>query len=192
MCLPFRIRERVSSTWVLLLSASLAACVNTSEAPPAPKSPASAALVQGTPVSNLFPAAGTMLAESPLAAQYANDEHARSEGARLFDANNCSGCHFHGAGGIGPSLMDNDWIYGGGMQQIYASITQGRPNGMPSWGGKLSPTETWQLAAYVHNLPASNPAGAASEALPPLPPVPDGDAVSTTQSAPAPAASTAP
>src|SRR3954452_6932724 len=120
MSLRYRIREIPLRALVLLIGAGVAACAQTSETP-APKSPSGAALVQGTPQSNLFPADGSMPAESPLAAQYANDEHARSEGARLFDDYNCSGCHFHGAGGIGPSLMDNDWIYGGSMQQIYSS-----------------------------------------------------------------------
>ena len=56
-----------------------------------------------------------------------------ADGERLFDWYNCSGCHFHGGGGMGPALMDQQWIYGGALDQIHASIVQGRPNGMPSW-----------------------------------------------------------
>src|SRR5690606_32575144 len=37
---------------------------------------------------------------------------ALSEGKRLFDSFNCSGCHARGGGGIGPALMDARWIYG--------------------------------------------------------------------------------
>ena len=48
--------------------------------------------------------------------------------------------------------MDDQWRYGGRMDQIVASIDQGRPNGMPSWRGKLTPTQMWQLAAYVRTL----------------------------------------
>ena len=36
----------------------------------------------------------------------------QSEGKRLFTAYNCSGCHANGGGGIGPPLMDDEWIYG--------------------------------------------------------------------------------
>ena len=38
---------------------------------------------------------------------------------------------------MGPALMDDAWIYGGRLDQIYNSIYQGRPNGMPAWGGKI-------------------------------------------------------
>ncbi len=85
---------------------------------------------------------------------YVNDAHAISDGKRLFNMYNCSGCHFHGAGGIGPALMDEDWIYGGEIDQIFESIYQGRPNGMPAWKGKLPDEQIWEIAAYVHSLPA--------------------------------------
>ena len=35
-----------------------------------------------------------------------------AEGKRLFDQFNCVGCHAHGGGGMGPALMDDEWIYG--------------------------------------------------------------------------------
>ena len=104
---------------------------------------------QGTPVSPLFPGGGSPPPADPTGANYDGNAHAISEGKRLFDWYNCSGCHFHGAGGIGPSLIDSTWVYGDKIDQIYASIYQGRPNGMPSWGAKLSSTEIWELAAYI-------------------------------------------
>ena len=51
---------------------------------------------------------------------------------------NCTGRHFNGGGGIGPALMSGHWRYGGRIDQIYASIAQGRPNGMPSWQDRLA------------------------------------------------------
>jgi cytochrome c oxidase cbb3-type subunit 3 len=151
---------------------SLAACTNKGGETMVPQAPPNQPSVQGTPISPLFPGGGTAPEEDALAAKYANDENAKAEGARLYDWYNCAGCHFHGAGGIGPSLGDNDWIYGGSMSQIYSTIYQGRPNGMPSWGGKLSTTEIWEIAAYVHNLPNVNDMGAkAGEPVPPLPAV---------------------
>lgn len=67
---------------------------------------------------------------------------------------NCVGCHAHGGGAMGPALMDDEWRYGGSMTAIVATIDQGRPNGMPSWRGKLTPQQMWQLAAYVRSLSA--------------------------------------
>jgi cytochrome c oxidase cbb3-type subunit 3 len=65
---------------------------------------------------------------------------------------NCAGCHFHGGGGMGVALMDDKWRYGGRIDQIAASILEGRPNGMPAWRGKLTEQQIWQLAAYVRTL----------------------------------------
>ena len=193
MCLRFRTIERWSRRIALAaLCCAQVACNTPVSETTVPNAPPEATIAQGTPAPTLFPGNGAAPPESPLAARYANDDHARAEGARLFDWYNCSGCHFHGAGGIGPSLMDDDWTYGGSMEQIYSTIHQGRPNGMPSWGGKLSSTQIWEIAAYVHGLPGSNPAGAASEPTAPLPAVRDGDAVSPDQAAPAPAATDVP
>jgi cytochrome c oxidase cbb3-type subunit 3 len=75
-----------------------------------------------------------------------------SEGKRLFDQWNCSGCHSHGGGNMGPPLMDDEWIYGSAPENIVATIVEGRPNGMPSFRGRIQPQQLWQLAAYVRSL----------------------------------------
>ena len=74
---------------------------------------------------------------------------------------NCTGCHAHGGGAIGPPLMDDNWIYGSQPDQIFATIVEGRPNGMPSFRGKLPDYEIWQLAAYVRSLSGQTPKHAA-------------------------------
>ena len=53
---------------------------------------------------------------------------------------------------MGPPLMDDEWRYGGRIDQIAASIAEGRPNGMPAWRGKLTNDQIWDLAAYVRTL----------------------------------------
>jgi cytochrome c oxidase cbb3-type subunit 3 len=83
---------------------------------------------------------------------YEENAYGLAEGKRLFSAMNCSGCHFHGGGGIGPPLMDDKWFYGGAPAQVYASIVQGRPNGMPSYKNKLPSHQVWQVAAYVRSM----------------------------------------
>jgi cytochrome c oxidase cbb3-type subunit III len=45
--------------------------------------------------------------------------------------------------------MDNKWIYGSAPEQIFASIVQGRPNGMPTWSRRIPEYQVWQLVAYV-------------------------------------------
>jgi len=86
---------------------------------------------------------------------------------------NCVGCHSHGGGGMGPALMDGKWRYGGRIDQIAASIYQGRPNGMPAWRYKLNEEQIWQLAAYVRSLSGQVPkdaVGARAETMSNTPP----------------------
>jgi cytochrome c oxidase cbb3-type subunit 3 len=53
--------------------------------------------------------------------------------------------------------MDGQWRYGGRVAQIHASIAQGRPNGMPSFAGKIPDDQIWQIAAYVRTLSGNAP-----------------------------------
>src|SRR4051812_8362760 len=84
--------------------------------------------------------------------EYEENAYAVSEGKRLYEQMNCVGCHFHGGGGIGPPLMDARWIYGSDPAQIFSTIVQGRPNGMPAFRGKLNDEQVWKIAAYVRSL----------------------------------------
>ena len=92
-------------------------------------SPVSEAVPQSVVVSGLFPAEGKPPAPDAVGLRYVSDPQAIAEGKRLFGWYNCSGCHFHGGGGIGPALMDQNWIYGGRMDQIFESIYQGARTG---------------------------------------------------------------
>ena len=84
---------------------------------------------------------------------YENNAYAMSEGKRLYSAFNCAGCHSGGGGGgMGPPLIDDVWIYGNAPEQIFATIVEGRPNGMPSFRNKLPNYQVWQLAAYIRSM----------------------------------------
>jgi mono/diheme cytochrome c family protein len=84
----------------------------------------------------------------------AHNAKAADEGATLFTSMNCDGCHGGGAvGAVGPSLTDGRWRYGGADADIYRSIAEGRPKGMPSFGGALQPAMIWRLVAYIKSLP---------------------------------------
>jgi cytochrome c oxidase cbb3-type subunit 3 len=80
-----------------------------------------------------------------------------NQGERLYEQYNCVGCHFHGGGGIGPPLMDEEWIYGSSGQNIHDTIVEGRPNGMPSYGGHLPDDQIWMITAYVRSLSGQVP-----------------------------------
>jgi cytochrome c oxidase cbb3-type subunit 3 len=77
-----------------------------------------------------------------------------AQGQRLYAWMNCSGCHAHGGGGMGPPLMDDEWRYGGSMQDIVTTILNGRPGGMPAFHGRITEDQAWQLAAFVRTLSA--------------------------------------
>ena len=53
---------------------------------------------------------------------------------------------------MGVALMDDKWRYGAAPAAIYASIAEGRPNGMPAFGGRVPEDGIWQLVAYVRAL----------------------------------------
>jgi mono/diheme cytochrome c family protein len=83
---------------------------------------------------------------------HGNAEQARA-GRTTFVEFNCYGCHGGLAGGaMGPSLRDTIWKYGGTDAEIYASIHDGRPMGMPTWGPTLSDTQIRNLVAYIRSL----------------------------------------
>ena len=156
----FRHPEHIAPLTALALLWAAAGAAAPPDEPVLQSGPLSAA------VTTLFPGGGSPPPADPHVKLYAGNAKAIAEGNRLFDWYNCSGCHFHGAGGIGPAFMDPDWIYGDRLDQIFASIYQGRPNGMPSWAGKIPDEQIWEIAAYVQSLPNS------SEATKPAPTAP--------------------
>ena len=103
-------------------------------------------------VSDLRPAGGLPPPPDPRGQAYEGNATHIANGQRYFTWFNCNGCHFNGGGGIGPALMDDKWRYGGKMEQIVASIEQGRPNGMPSFKDKIPEQQVWEIAAYVTAL----------------------------------------
>ena len=81
------------------------------------------------------------------------DEKLALEGRQLFLSHNCYGCHGGLAGGaMGPSLRDTTWKYGGSDSLIYRTIHDGRPMGMPAWGGAFSDAQIKALVSYIHSL----------------------------------------
>jgi cytochrome c oxidase cbb3-type subunit 3 len=92
-------------------------------------------------------------APEPTANPYQDNAWAIGEGQRLYTQMNCAGCHAPGGGGgIGPALTDDAWIYGSDPENVFDTIVKGRPNGMPSYRGRLGNSEVWKLVSYVRTL----------------------------------------
>ena len=97
--------------------------------------------------------------ESPAGAAnpFAEDVDALGDGRRYFVAYNCAGCHGdHGGGGMGPSLRDTTWLYGGTDVRVANSIAEGRAYGMPAWGRMLTTDQIWQITAYIKSMRTSD------------------------------------
>jgi mono/diheme cytochrome c family protein len=84
---------------------------------------------------------------------YEGDKQATTIGSQLFMSYNCVDCHgMDGSGAMGPSLADGRWHFGGSPGEVFESIYQGRPEGMPAWGGRISDADIWRLVTYVRSL----------------------------------------
>lgn len=89
------------------------------------------------------------------------DAKSLEEGKKIFQAN-CVACHGAEAqGGIGPNLTDEYWILGGGIKNVFHTISEGgrEGKGMISWKKSgFSPTQIQQVSSYVISLQGTNPA----------------------------------
>ncbi len=116
-------------------------------------SPPHAQVLETLTVSELRPGGMTHSPQaSPVVNAYEKNAYSLAEGKRLYSFFNCSGCHSNGGGGMGPPLIDDEWIYGNRAEQVFASIVQGRPNGMPAYQQRLTNQQAWLIAAYVRSL----------------------------------------
>jgi cytochrome c oxidase cbb3-type subunit III len=83
---------------------------------------------------------------------YEENAYGVAQGKTLYNQFNCAGCHSQGGGGMGPPLMDDNWLYGSAPENIFETIVQGRPNGMPAFGNKIVSDQVWQIVAYVRSM----------------------------------------
>ncbi|WP_456315309.1 cbb3-type cytochrome c oxidase N-terminal domain-containing protein [Pseudomonas shirazensis] len=87
------------------------------------------------------------------------DPESLATGKEIFTTN-CAACHrADGGGQIGPNLTDKHWILGGGIKNLFHTITNGGRDGkgMISWKGTLKPKEIQKVASYILSLQGSNP-----------------------------------
>ena len=122
--------------------------------PPAPNAPADSLRFVAHPehIPAGFPSHDRPLAlRNPLE----GNANARKVGAALYVSYNCIDCHgADGSGAMGPSLADGRWHFGGSPAEVFESIYEGRPDGMPTWGGRITNDQIWMLVTYVRSLSA--------------------------------------
>lgn len=80
------------------------------------------------------------------------------EGKSLY-MSNCVACHGPGGGGtVGPNLTDAYWIHGGGISDVFKTVSEGVPEkGMVPWKKQMNPLQIQLVASYVLSLKGSNP-----------------------------------
>ncbi|MFZ1470762.1 MAG: cytochrome-c oxidase, cbb3-type subunit III [Paracoccaceae bacterium] len=103
---------------------------------------------------------------------------AKRAGAAVFKTN-CAQCHGAGAAGVQslgyPNLLDNDWLWGGTMEDIYVTITHGirnttdadaRYSEMPKFGADdlLEAAQINDVVEYVLKLSGQEHDAAKAEA----------------------------
>ena len=95
-------------------------------------------------------AAGT---SAPTTNPFKGDKEKAAAGGKLFIAYGCVSCHGQGGGGgMGPSLIDSEWRYGGTDADVFHSIHDGRPKGMPAWSSHLTDDQIWEIITFVHSI----------------------------------------
>ncbi|MEY8848854.1 cbb3-type cytochrome c oxidase N-terminal domain-containing protein [Psychroserpens sp. XS_ASV72] len=92
--------------------------------------------------------------------QVLTDANDLKAGKAIFETN-CVACHkADGGGGIGPNLTDQHWILGGGIKNVFKTISEGGRDGkgMVAWKQSLKPSEMAQVASYVLQFQGTTPA----------------------------------
>jgi len=95
--------------------------------------------------------------------------YATSAGGAVFRTW-CAQCHGSGAAGVQasgyPNLLDDDWLWGGDMENIYLTVKHGIRNSddddaryseMPAFGEMLEPEEISQVANFVMSMSGETP-----------------------------------
>lgn len=120
--------------------------------PPLPGSGLTPGTAQPT-AGGVEPGISPQVVLGPVRNPYGDDPAAAATGRALFTGFNCGGCHAgYAGGGMGPSLRDSLWIYGNEDAQMFSTIAEGRPYGMPAWGGRIPDDQIWKIVSYIRTL----------------------------------------
>jgi cytochrome c oxidase cbb3-type subunit 3 len=88
----------------------------------------------------------------PAGNPFAGSVEAAQEGKALF-AVNCGTCHGEDAkGNMCPDLTLKAKRYGNADADLFLTISQGRPGGMPNWEKKLGAEKIWKLITFLRSV----------------------------------------
>jgi len=88
------------------------------------------------------------------------DEKDLSRGKAIYNLN-CAACHTpDGGGSIGPNLTDKHWILGGGIKNVFTTVSNGGRDGkgMVAWNKILKPIDIAKVSSYIISLQGTTPA----------------------------------
>jgi len=90
---------------------------------------------------------------------YTGDAAAIEQGRKLWRKTGCYSCHGGVAeGGVGPSLIDDEWVYKPTDKTLFKTIADGRKGTvMVGWSKELNPDEIWKVVAYIRSLYQGDP-----------------------------------
>ena len=74
---------------------------------------------------------------------------------------NCVACHIaDGGGSIGPNLTDEYWVLGGGIKNVFKTVSEGGRDGkgMIAWKNNLKPADIAKVSSYILSLQGTTPA----------------------------------
>ena len=86
------------------------------------------------------------------------DAASLNEGKNIYQKN-CVACHLADGGGqVGPNFTDEYWIHGGGIRNLFITITDGVPEkGMISWKTQLTPKQIQEVGSYILTFQGTKP-----------------------------------
>lgn len=77
------------------------------------------------------------------------DKNSIRKGLEIYNAS-CSSCHMDGgAGGIGPNLTDDYWLYDNDIKGVFTTTSEGAENGMIAWKELMSPDKIQAVSSYI-------------------------------------------
>lgn len=88
------------------------------------------------------------------------EEKDLNRGKAIYNLN-CAACHLaDGGGSIGPNLTDEYWILGGGIKNVFKTVSEGGRDGkgMVAWNKILKPIDIQKVSSYILSMQGTKPA----------------------------------
>jgi len=90
---------------------------------------------------------------------FTGNAEAIAQGRTIWMQSGCNGCHGMGGGGMGPSVMDDMWKFGGDDESLFKLIKGDLPQQtMPAVFGKvLTEEQVWRIIAWIRSIYKGDP-----------------------------------